>query len=100
MGNKNSGLTLVEILITIALIIIVAAIAVPYLIFMTQHTQNDADKVTSDSQQRFQDQFGRAGYFIVDGTGENDGYLVAIWDENNDGVRQATETQVVGKIKK
>lgn len=97
--SKEQGLTLAEILVTIALIVIVAAIAFPTLINITGSTQQKADVVTSDSLERFNNQWNRAGYFVVEGTGENTGYTVAIWDENNDGVQQPTEKQVVGRIR-
>lgn len=98
--RKNEGLTLVEVLVTIALIAIVAAISVPVFTNITSQAEQDASVVDTDSKQRFYDQWDRAGYFVVDGTGENAGYTVAIWDKNNDGVQQENETQVVAKIKK
>lgn len=99
MAN-HKGLTLVEVLVTIALIAIVAGISIPVFINITSKTEQDASVVDADSKQRFYDQWDRAGYFVVDGTGENAGYTVAIWDENNDQVQQENETQVVAKIKK
>jgi prepilin-type N-terminal cleavage/methylation domain-containing protein len=62
MNRKDEGLTLIELLITVAVIAIVFAIAVPVVLNITAGVSSDASSVSSAAKADFSNQyFGALG---------------------------------------
>ena len=57
MMNKDQGLTLIELLITVAVIAIVFAIAVPVVLNITAGVSSDASSVSAQAKSDFSTQY-------------------------------------------
>lgn len=88
--NREEGLTLIELLITIAVLAIVAAIAVPVITNVVNSTEDRAVAQTQSDIRDFADKYAKTGAFSVSGSDASttfEGYV----DLNGDGSTSADE---------
>lgn len=88
--NREEGLTLIELLITIAVLAIVAAIAVPVITNVVNSTEDRAVAQTQSDIRDFADKYENTGAFAVSGSDTTtlfEGYV----DLNGDGNTSADE---------
>jgi prepilin-type N-terminal cleavage/methylation domain-containing protein len=85
--NKEEGLTLIELLITIAVIAIVAAISVPVITNVISNANDKAIEQSTNDVKKFIAKYDAAGAYAINPTGTLEGYI----DLNGDAIAQANE---------
>jgi len=86
--NREEGLTLIELLITIAVLAIVAAIAIPVVTNVVNSTEDRAVSQTQSDVDDFMNKYNNVGAFTyTDATQTYEGYV----DLNGDGATSADE---------
>lgn len=77
-SSNERGLTLIELLVTVALVAVVASIAIPVLLNTVSTAQTKADAASAANTAAFTAQWSSAGYTVSEGTGANAGFLLAL----------------------
>jgi prepilin-type N-terminal cleavage/methylation domain-containing protein len=75
--STDSGVTLVELVMTLALIAVLASIAFPAYRITVDTVQQKTNQVSASEVSDFATEWVSEGFTVVDGTGSRTGYVVA-----------------------
>lgn len=89
--SAESGLTLLEVLITLAVVVLIAGIVFPALGGVLERAQADTDARSRDALLGFAARWDNGYTSIDDGTGADAGYVIAYRDTDADGTRDVAE---------
>lgn len=92
--SSSDGLTLTELLVSLAVLAIIAALAFPILNDITISSRNSALDRQREVVADFIDQYGSGSFANADGTGPDAGYRVGFPDYDGDRVQDANEPTV------
>jgi prepilin-type N-terminal cleavage/methylation domain-containing protein len=96
-ARREDGMTLMEVLVTLLLIGLLASISVPVMANITGATRTQVTATNAQERSKFVTQWTNEGYAVAQGTGNNNGYLIAFDDRNGNQILDGTE-QLFGRL--
>lgn len=99
MRGNDRGVTVPELILIMMLLAIVASALTFTLSNVFSSARDSVSTADTNLVDRFYAQWDKPGYLIEEGAGEYDGYLLAYWDEDGDGLRDDGENEILARLK-